>query len=260
MSERRIGVLLVNLGTPEAPTPAAVRRYLAEFLSDRRVVEIPPLVWQPILRGIILQTRPKKSAEAYKLVWQEDSPLRAITRAQAEALDLGGVKVAWAMRYGNPSIAAGLDELGDCDRILIAPLYPQYCAATTASVMDKVFEVVGARRAQPALRTLPPYFDEPVYIDALAESASAALAALDFAPQLIVASFHGMPARTVTLGDPYRAVGEDIDGTAAIAWGITGAPETFVVDSAGIIRYHLAGPMLDGEAANEILPLLRTLK
>ncbi len=202
-----IGVLLVNLGTPDDPSPKAVRRYLAEFLSDRRVVEIPPLVWQPILRGVVLTTRPKKSAEAYAQVWGEDSPLRAITRAQAEALQGAfgpEVKVEWAMRYGNPSMAVGLKALDGCDRILIAPLYPQYCAATTASVNDKLFGLIAARRSQPALRTLPPYYDDPGYIAALARSIEASVAALDFAPELIVASFHGMPERTATLGDPYR--------------------------------------------------------
>ncbi len=204
----RVGVLLVNLGTPDAPTPDAVRRYLAEFLSDRRVVEIPPLIWQPILRGIILNTRPKKSAHAYSLVWREDgSPLAAITRAQSEALDLGGdVVVDWAMRYGNPAIGerlAAMKEAG-CDRILIAPLYPQYCGATTASAFDAVCATLAKMRWQPAIRTLPPYHDDPAYIDALKASVEASLAALDFEPDAIVASFHGMPQRTLDLGDPYH--------------------------------------------------------
>src|SRR6187551_3603311 len=139
-----IGVLLVNLGTPDAPTPAAVKRYLGEFLSDPRVVEIPPLLWQPILRGIILNTRPKKSAHAYAQVWRADgSPLAAITRLQAAALKDAfgpGVMVDWAMRYGNPAIADRLAALkaAGCDRILLAPLYPQYCGATTATVVDAV--------------------------------------------------------------------------------------------------------------------------
>ncbi|MAW99273.1 MAG: ferrochelatase, partial [Sphingomonas sp.] len=141
----KIGVLLTNLGTPDAPEAGAVRRYLAEFLSDRRVVELPAIAWQPILRGIILRTRPAKSAEAYKQVWREDgSPLAAITRAQALALKDAfgpGVMVDWAMRYGRPAIAdriAAMKAAG-CERILFAPLYPQYCAATTATANDAAF-------------------------------------------------------------------------------------------------------------------------
>lgn len=203
----RIGVLIVNLGTPDAPTPAAVRRYLAEFLSDPRVVEIPAIIWQPILRGIILNTRPKKSAHAYSLVWTEQgSPLAAITRAQAEALDLGDVHVDWAMRYGNPAIADRLAAMkaAGCDRILIAPLYPQYCGATTATANDAAFAALEKMRWQPAIRTLPPYHDDPAYIAALKTSVEASLAALDFEPEAIVASFHGMPQRTLELGDPYH--------------------------------------------------------
>jgi len=208
--QRKIGVLLVNLGTPDDASPKAVRRYLAEFLSDKRVVEIPAPLWQPILRGVILTTRPKKSAHAYGLVWREDgSPLAAITRAQAAALkDAFGpdVIVDWAMRYGNPAIADRLAAMqaAGCDRILIAPLYPQYCAATTATANDKAFAALAGMRWQPAIRTLPPYFDDPAYIDALAVSVRASLAGLDFAPQAIVASFHGMPRRTLDLGDPYH--------------------------------------------------------
>jgi ferrochelatase len=207
---RRLGVLLINLGTPDAADAAAVKRYLAEFLSDRRVVEIPPLLWQPILRGIILNTRPKKSAHAYAQVWRADgSPLAAITRLQAAALkdSFGpGVMVDWAMRYGNPAIADRLAALkaAGCDRILLAPLYPQYCGATTATANDKAFAVLAEMRWQPAIRTLPPYHDDPAYIAALKQSVEASLAALDFEPQAIVASFHGMPQRTLELGDPYH--------------------------------------------------------
>ncbi len=206
----RIGVLLVNLGTPDAAEPRAVRRYLAEFLSDARVVEIPAPLWKPILHGIILRTRPKKSAHAYAQVWREDgSPLAAITRAQAAGLkDAFGAQVSvdYAMRYGRPAIADRLAALKDqgCERILIAPLYPQYCAATTATANDKAFEALAAMRWQPAIRTLPPYYDDPAYIEALAGSVRASLAALDFEPQAIVASFHGMPQRTLELGDPYH--------------------------------------------------------
>lgn len=206
----KIGVLIVNLGTPDAPDAASVRRYLAEFLSDRRVVEIPPLLWQPILRGIILRTRPKKSAHAYGQVWRDDgSPLAAITRAQARALEGAwgdGVLVDYAMRYGTPAIAdriAALKAQG-AERILIAPLYPQYCGATTATANDKAFEALAKMRWQPAIRTLPPYHDHPAYIAALKASVTDSLSMLDFEPDAILASFHGMPQRTLELGDPYH--------------------------------------------------------
>ena len=206
----RIGVLLVNLGTPDAADARAVKRYLREFLSDRRVVELPPIAWQPILRGIILNTRPRKSAHAYAQVWTEaGSPLAAATRAQAEALAAAfgeGVTVDWAMRYGRPAIADRLAALkaGGCERILIEPLYPQYCAATTATANDKAFAALAAMRWQPAIRTLPPYHDDTAYIAALAASVREGIAALDFEPQAILASFHGMPERTLKLGDPYH--------------------------------------------------------
>jgi len=206
----RIGVLLVNLGSPEAPTPAAVRAYLKEFLSDRRVVEIPPLLWQPILRGIILTTRPRKSAHAYAQIWTEQgSPLTAITRRQAEAVQsaLGDdAMVDWAMRYGRPSIGNRLAAMkaAGCDRILVAPLYPQYSGATTATATDAVAAALAAMRWQPALRFLPPYHDDPAYITALRQSTETALTALPFAPDAIIASFHSLPVRTLELGDPYH--------------------------------------------------------
>ncbi|WP_447929268.1 ferrochelatase [Sphingopyxis fribergensis] len=206
----QIGVLLVNLGTPDAPDAPSVRRYLAEFLSDRRVVEIPQIFWQPILRGIILTTRPKKSAHAYAQVWtDEGSPLAAITRRQSEALQTAfgeTVRVAHAMRYGKPAIGAAIDALkaAGCERILVAPLYPQYCAATTATVVDAVGRHLQSLRWQPALRFLPPYHDDAPYLGALRTSVAEGLAALDFTPDVLLASFHGMPERTRALGDPYH--------------------------------------------------------
>ena len=206
----RLGVLLVNLGTPDAPTPKAVRRYLKQFLSDPRVVEIPRLVWWPILNGIILNTRPRKSAHAYAQVWTADgSPLAAITKAQAESLQarLGeGVIVRWGMRYGNPALG---DELAamkaeGCERVLIAPLYPQYSGATTATAIDALGAALAAMRWQPALRTMPPYYDDPAHIEALRADTVRQLKALDFTPEVLLLSFHGMPERTLHLGDPYH--------------------------------------------------------
>ena len=209
IAQPKVGVLLINLGTPDAPEERAVRRYLAEFLSDRRVIEIHPALWKPILHGVILRTRPKKSAEAYNQVWtNEGSPLRAIAHRQAEALRhrLPGISVHVAMRYGHPGIAAALEGMvaDGCTRILAAPLYPQYCAATTATANDAVFGALARMRWQPALRTLPPYYDDPHYIDALKVHIEGQLRALDFAPELLLLSFHGMPVRTLELGDPYH--------------------------------------------------------
>ena len=205
----KTAVLLCNLGTPDAPTPAAVRRYLAEFLSDPRVIEIPKFAWKPILHGIVLRTRPKKSAEAYNQIWtNEGSPLRVIAHRQAEALRarLPHLSVHYAMRYGHPGIAAAIERMVDegCSRILTAPLYPQYCAATTATANDAVFGILARMRWQPAIRTLPPYYDDPLYIDALKDNLSRQLAALDFEPERLLLSFHGMPVRTLELGDPYH--------------------------------------------------------
>src|SRR5690349_21550161 len=204
-----IGVLLINLGTPDAPEARAVRRYLAEFLSDPRVVEIPAIAWKPILYGFILRTRPKKSAEAYNQIWtNEGSPLRAIAHRQAEALRkrMPDVSIHYAMRYGHPGIAAAVERMvaEGCTRILSVPLYPQYSAATTATANDALFGVLARMRAQPAIRTLPPYFDDRLYIDALRTSISSQLNSLDFAPDRLLVSFHGMPQRTIDLGDPYE--------------------------------------------------------
>jgi ferrochelatase len=230
----RIGVLLVNLGTPDAPEPRAVRRYLKQFLSDRRVVEIPQILWQPILRGIVLTTRPRKSARAYREVWTEEgSPLAAITARQAKALEGAfgpEVMVDHAMRYGSPAIGERIDALmaKGCGRILIAPLYPQYCAATTATALDDAFAHLSRLRLLPAVRTLPPYHDDPAYIGALRESIESALAALDFEPQAIVASFHSMPERTRALGDPYH---EQCLRTAALLEEALGRPLKAVFQS-----------------------------
>ena len=206
----KVGVLLVNLGTPDAPTTSAVKRYLKQFLSDRRVVEIPPLLWQPILRGIILNTRPQKSAKAYAKVWTEKgSPLAFFTAGQAEALQArmeGLADVRYAMRYGNPSVGDQLAAMkaAGCNRILIAPLYPQYSGATTGTVLDEAYATLTDMRWHPAIRTLPAYHDDARYIGALKSSIEASLAKLDFVPDALVISFHGMPERTLHLGDPYH--------------------------------------------------------
>jgi len=206
----RIGVLIINLGTPDAPTPKAVKRYLKEFLSDQRVVELPKILWQPILRGIILNTRPKKSAAAYSKVWTEDgSPLTFHTKSQAKLLNArfdDNVIIDYAMRYGNPSIKSQITMLKDagCTRIMLAPMYPQYSGATTATVHDKAYEIFSNMRWQPAIRTLPPYYDDSLHINALKQSVEAGLKKLNFEPDEIVISFHGMPENTLHKGDPYH--------------------------------------------------------
>jgi protoporphyrin/coproporphyrin ferrochelatase len=209
LPDATVGVLLINLGTPDAPEERAVRRYLAEFLSDPRVIEIPKFAWKPILHGFVLRTRPRRSAEAYNQIWtNEGSPLRVIAHRQAEALRerLPQVSIHYAMRYGHPGIAAAIERMTDegCTRILVAPLYPQYSAATTATANDAVFGALARMRLQPAVRTLPPYYDDPLYIEALRANISRQLAGLDFEPQRLLLSFHGMPRRTLELGDPYH--------------------------------------------------------
>ena len=211
----RVGVLLVNLGTPDTANAAGVRVYLKEFLSDPRVIENQGLLWKLILNGIILRTRPGRKARDYLKIWnteKDESPLKTITRAQSEKLTAGisdhdHVVVDWAMRYGNPSIRSRIEALSaqGCDRLLVVPLYPQYSAATSATVCDEVFAVLARMRAQPTLRVTPPYYDDPDYIEALAASINAHLATLPFEPELIVASFHGMPKEYVDKGDPYHA-------------------------------------------------------
>jgi ferrochelatase len=210
----RIGVLIVNLGTPDATDAPSVRRYLKEFLNDKRVIEENGLVWKLVLNGIILPLRPRKKGRDYASIWnkeRDESPLKTITRSQAEKLKqaigslAGDIEVDWAMRYGNPSIRSRLDALtqAGCDRILLVPLYPQYAAATSATVCDAAFLALIAMRRQPALRVAPPYFAEPVYIDALASSIEAELAKLSFKPEMILASFHGLPKEYADKGDPY---------------------------------------------------------
>jgi ferrochelatase len=212
---QRIGVLLVNLGTPDTADTRGVRIYLKEFLSDPRVIEDQGLRWKLVLNGIILRIRPRRKARDYRKIWnleKNESPLKTITRAQSDKLaasiaDHDHVVVDWAMRYGNPSIRSRIEALTaqGCDRLLVVPLYPQYSAATSATVCDEVFRVLSEMRAQPILRVTPPYYDDPDYIEALATSINAHLATLPFQPEQIVASFHGMPQKYVDKGDPYQA-------------------------------------------------------
>jgi ferrochelatase len=214
----RIGVLLVNLGTPEATDYWSMRRYLKEFLSDRRVIETPRLIWWPLLNLIILSRRPQRRGRDYETIWNKErneGPLKTITRGSAEKLAAGIVEsgrdpngrclVDWAMRYGQPAMSDRLRALqaAGCDRILLVPLYPQYCAATTATVCDKAFEALKAMRWQPTLRVAAPYYDDPVYIGALAQSALRALKKLDFEPEVLLVSFHGIPKAYFDKGDPY---------------------------------------------------------
>lgn len=212
-SPARVGVLLVNLGTPAGLDYRSMRRYLSEFLSDRRVVEMNPFAWQPILQGAILTTRPAKSGRAYAKIWnreRDESPLRTITREQAEQLasriGSDAVLVDWAMRYGQPSIDARLKRLVErgATRVLVVGLYPQYAASTTATVYDKAFESLAQMRAQPALRTAPSFHDDPVWIDAIATSIREHMDALDWEPEVLLTSFHGLPAEYCAKGDPYH--------------------------------------------------------
>ena len=210
----KVGVLLINLGTPDGYDPKNMRKYLKEFLSDRRVIEWPRLLWLPILYGIVLNVRPKKSGAAYETIWdkeRDESPLRTFTRSQSDQLasrllEYETVVVDWAMRYGNPPISKRLDALKErgCERILVFPLYPQYAAATTATVNDKVFEHLMSQRWMPAVRTVPPYHDDAVYIEALATSIERHLAGLDHKPEKILASYHGIPKSYFDNGDPYH--------------------------------------------------------
>ncbi len=214
VAAKKTGVLLVNLGTPDGTDRVSMRRYLRQFLSDPRVIEWPKAIWYPILHGIVLNTRPKKSGAAYESIWNRElneSPLRTFTRSQGNKLaaalaDLRDVDVDWAMRYGNPSIASVLDAMKarGCERIVMVPLYPQYSATTTATVNDEFFRALMAMRWQPAIRVAPWWHDEPVYIDALARSIEAHLATLSFAPEVVIASYHGIPQSYFRKGDPYH--------------------------------------------------------
>ncbi|RWP95044.1 ferrochelatase [Mesorhizobium sp.] len=211
----RIGVMLVNLGTPDGTEFKPMWRYLREFLSDPRVIELNKAIWYPILYGLVLTTRPKKSGANYARIWnrqRNESPLRTYTRAQSEKLtealrDLPGVTVDWAMRYGNPStesVAKRLVAQG-CDRILSFPLYPQYSATTTATANDQLFRALMKMRRAPAIRSVPPYYAESVYIEALSRSIERHLASLDFEPEMVIASYHGIPKLYSDKGDPYQA-------------------------------------------------------
>lgn len=211
----KIGVLLLNLGTPEGTDYPAMRRYLSEFLSDRRVVELTPWLWQPILQLVILSTRPKRSGAAYKEIWNEEldeSPLKTITRGQSEGLAQRFAKlypqvmVDWAMRYGQPAVGDRIEALqkAGCDRILLLPLYPHYSAATTATACDQAFRRLMTLRWQPSLRVAPAYYDDPAFINALAGSITESLGGLDWEPEVTIASYHGLPKENLEKGDPYH--------------------------------------------------------
>lgn len=207
----KVGVLLVNLGTPDGTDYWSMRRYLSEFLSDTRVIEVPKPIWQLILQGPILTFRPSKSGRAYKKIWTEEgSPLLLYTKRQAEALNkrMGSdaIIIDFAMNYGNPSIASKIATLKEqgCDRICVVPLYPQYSAATTASVCDRTFRVLAKMRWQPAVRTAASFHDQPAYIEALANSIQAHIDGLDFTPDKVLMSYHGIPKAYLDKGDPYH--------------------------------------------------------
>lgn len=225
---RKTGILLLNLGTPDATDYWSVRRYLREFLSDPRVIETPKLIWWPLLNGVILSVRPQKTGANYAKIWdreENDSPLRVITRRQAEKLqaafaDRDDVLVDYGMRYGNPSVKSAIGRLHEagCDRILLFPLYPQYSATTTGTANDQAFRALMKIRWQPAVRTVPAYFEDPGYVEVLARSITEGLAKLDFTPDLVITSYHGMPRSYIEKGDPYydqchettRLVGEHL--------------------------------------------------
>ena len=212
---RKVGLVLLNLGTPDDTDYWSMRRYLSEFLSDKRVIDYPRWFWQPLLQGIILTTRPGRSGKAYRSIWNEkrdESPLRTVTRSQAESVaarlsrQYPNLVVDWAMRYGNPSIASVLERLADrgCDRVVFMALYPQYASPTIATAYDKVFESLMKMRWQPAVRTMPPYYDHPTYIDLLVDSIHRHLATVEWQPEKLIMSYHGLPKRYLMSGDPYH--------------------------------------------------------
>ena len=213
VADKKIGVLLLNLGTPDGTDYWSVRRYLKEFLSDPRVIETPKWIWWPILNLVILSIRPQKTGANYARIWDKqrnESPLRVITRGQAEKLQDAmagdGVIVDYAMRYGNPSTKSVIEKLKDqgCEKILLFPLYPQYSATTTATANDQAFRALADIRWQPAVRTVPAYFGDDIYVEKLAKSISDGVAALDFEPDLVITSYHGMPKSYLMKGDPYH--------------------------------------------------------
>ena len=213
VGQGRIGILLANLGTPDSLDTGAVRRYLREFLSDPRVIELNKAIWYPILYGAVLTTRPAKTAANYATIWnreKNESPLLTITRDQTERLRerLAGdprIAVEFGMRYGNPSMASAVKSLiaQGCDRVALFPLYPQFSATTTATANDQLYRALMKIRHMPTVRSVPPYYAEPVYIDALARSIENHLATLDFEPEVVLASYHGIPKSYADKGDPY---------------------------------------------------------
>ena len=211
----KVGVILLNLGTPDATDYRSMRRYLNEFLSDRRVIDYSRWLWQPLLQTVILAKRPISSGHGYQAIWNEEldeSPLKTVTRAQSDKLasrlqaKFPNVVVDWAMRYGNPSTRSVIERLAakGCRRLVLMALYPQYAAATTATAYDKAFEALATMRWQPAVRTMPGYHDHPGYVRLLARSVREHLAALDEEPQLLIMSYHGLPKRYLLSGDPYH--------------------------------------------------------
>ena len=232
----KLGILLVNLGTPDATSYWPMRKYLKEFLSDPRVIEAKGPIWWLIFNGIILTRLPKKSGQAYAKIWNtelDESPLKSITRAQCELVaenfaKNSDIQVDWAMRYGSPAIAGKIDKLtaGGCDRILIFPLYPQYSAATTASVMDKVFDKLKTMRRQPTIRSVPPYYDHPSYIEALACSIKEHHASLEWTPDVTIASLHGLPQTFINNGDPYQV---QCEKTVELLRRVTGLNENQLI-------------------------------
>ncbi|MBL9046853.1 MAG: ferrochelatase [Tabrizicola sp.] len=216
LSKPKIGVLLANLGTPDGYDYWSMRRYLSEFLSDKRVVDYPSWKWQPLLQLVILSKRPFSSGKNYKLIWdheRNESPLLTITKAQTAAIakvmaDQHGseVMVDFSMRYGNPSTASKVRAMvqAGCEKILFFPLYPHYAGATSATANDEFFRALMQERRQPSVRTVPEYFEHPLYIDALAQSVNSAYAKLDHVPDVLLASYHGMPRRYLMSGDPYH--------------------------------------------------------